>query len=255
MKDSRRRRVIEGCLDRPAGIGAASVTVVGHLYSVVHGPLQGGDDVTPGAAAAGTQHLEAIEICPGRYPDYADAVILGGDGAGHVGAVAVVVHGIEVVVDEVIATGIVPVQIRVGVIDPGVDDCHLHSGALVGVIVNGSGADMLDAPGVVQLGVDDVDLAVEVDGGHVGIGQQPGYGRFRNRCRNSRHQVVGVLDRSASLSHQSLFWWPRLLVEADDDGHPGGSRGSNSATRRDERERDRCCQYPFQAPSTHSPEI
>src|SRR6185436_1675216 len=77
---------------------------VDDLGAVVGGPADGLGDPAHRAAAAGREHLEGHD--GGAEGDAADPqLVVGGlgDGPGHVGAVAVVVVGVLVVGDEVVA--------------------------------------------------------------------------------------------------------------------------------------------------------
>ncbi len=68
-----------------------------------------------------------------RFCRAAGEVVQGrGDDAGHVGAVAVIVHRIAVGKHEVVAAGIVRCQVWVGVVDAGIDHRHRDGGAALG---------------------------------------------------------------------------------------------------------------------------
>src|SRR5581483_6710377 len=54
-------------------------------------PLDAGDGVVEGAAARVVERLDGVEAGPGRHADHAGAVVGGGDYAGHVAAVTIVV--------------------------------------------------------------------------------------------------------------------------------------------------------------------
>ena len=129
------------------------------VHLVVERPLEGHDQGRDLALAGRTEDLERVELDAGGDADDEVAVLLRRGDAGDVRAVAVVVHRVAVVVDEVVATGVIHVELRVDdvghvvgvvveVVEPGVDDRKLDALAGVAREVNGSGPDVLDAPGV-----------------------------------------------------------------------------------------------------------
>ena len=64
-------------------------------------------------------------------------------------------------------------EIGVVGIDPRVQDSHPDPATLVTAGVDRAGAYMLDPPGVVQLGINDMHLNIKINGGDVRISAQP----------------------------------------------------------------------------------
>src|SRR5262249_19779793 len=96
------------------GRPAAAPAVVGDLYALAGGVVQGEDGVAGAAAAVGAEELQRRQRHLPVDADDAGAVVSRrADGAGDVGAVAVVVEGVVVVVDEVPADQVVLVAVAV----------------------------------------------------------------------------------------------------------------------------------------------
>ena len=131
----------------------------------LHGVVEGADGVGDGAAAVGVEELQGHDLHVPVDAGHADAVVAhGADGAGHVRAVAVVVHRVAVVVDEVVAVDVVDEavavvvdavagdlagvgpdvggQVGVGVIDAGVDDGDDDAAAAGGDVPGFRGVDV-----------------------------------------------------------------------------------------------------------------
>ena len=130
------------------------------------------------------------------------------------GAMAVVVHRIGVIVDEVVAPGIFAGKVRVGVVEAGVNDPDLNAAACVALLVDQVSANARDAP---RIGVfEGVDGEVRLDQGDIGVVPQPVESRLRQGRCHGRYEVVGVADLAAESADQSFFRPARLLVERDE---------------------------------------
>ena len=149
---------------------AAGVTVVHDLGAVGDRKVQRLDGIAEVAAAALVEELQGHELDVPVHPGDADAVVADRpDDAGDVGAVAVVVHHIGVVVHEVPASNgrilrtrpDVGLQVRMIVIDPAVDD----------------GDDHLSRPGVRVPGFGRVDIRVRGAPALAGVVQPPNVGQ------------------------------------------------------------------------------
>ena len=166
--------VIHGVLERVAGAGPAQ-RQVDHGGAVVDGVLDAPGDVEIVGRTYGIQHLDGHDAALPGGAHHAQAVVAGGAGdTGHQRAVAHVVVGRGVVVDEVPAPAVVGVAVAVVV-----DQVAAH---LAGV-----GPDPADEVGVVQL-----DAAVD-DGQHHGVvprGGVPG-------VREAHGLEVALLGRAA----------------------------------------------------------
>src|SRR5262249_38854679 len=198
-----------GLVDGGGGGGsspAAAVTVVDDLGPASDRVVQGADGVAHVPAARGVEELEGHELCVPVDPGDADPVVADGpDRPGDVGAVAVVVHRVRVIVGEVVPVDVVAVavavvvdaiardlarvgpdvrgQVRVVVVDAGVnhgDDGVAGAGAgvpgLRGVDVGvgdaAVGAGVVEPPEVVEArvvrGAGDGDAVVRLDKRHAG---------------------------------------------------------------------------------------
>ncbi len=109
----------------------------GRILVRIHGAIDAGDDGAVGPRAIGPEHLEGQELGSRRH---AFERAVGRNDASHMGAVPIVVHGVPVPIDEVVAPDHLESraetapQVRVGVVDAGVD--HRDSDALaIGSIV------------------------------------------------------------------------------------------------------------------------
>ena len=126
-------------------------------HAVRDGPLEGGDDVADDAAAVLVEHLQADEVRRRRDARVRAirVVAVAGDDAGDVRAVAVVVVGLEAIVDEVDEAGhalatdhadlgrvALIVQVVVPSRDTRVDDRHADAGAVIApLLLRRAGAD------------------------------------------------------------------------------------------------------------------
>ncbi len=126
---------------------------------VVDRPAERGDETRVVAGAGGAENLEGVQIDARSDADDEVAILVGGDRARDMRPVAVVVHRVAVVVDEVVAARIVReelgvddvrhvVGIVVDVVEARVDDRELDALTRVPRKVNRPGPDVLDAPGV-----------------------------------------------------------------------------------------------------------
>ena len=176
-------------------VSAASPTVVGHPHvDVVDGPHHRGvvdrpnrvGDVSPTAAG---EELQPHDRPGPVHADHAGAVVAGaGDGPGNVSAVAVVVHRVAVVVDEVVSVDVVDEPVAV-VVDS-------VSGNLAGVGPDvGGQIDVI----VVHARVDHSDHDVAASGGDVpgfcrvdvGVGRTAGLTRVVHPPERRDELVVG----------------------------------------------------------------
>ena len=211
--DARHGRVVdrrrEGRRDvMPAEADVDDVHVVGDR------PVQGGDQPAVVARTRGTEHLEPPELDARGDADDQVAVVVRGEDAGDVGPVAVVVHRVGIVVHEVVAALVRPVEFRVDdgrllrggpvvdVVDPGVDDGHPDALAADPRLVDGVGPDVPDTPGVVvfevtRRGVEELQAAVPLDRDDVLVVAQAVEGRRRHRRGEPVDHVVGEADVAA----------------------------------------------------------
>jgi hypothetical protein len=132
-----------------------------------------------------------------------------------------VVHWVGVTVDEVVAASVVPIQVRMSIVNPCVDDGNFNAGSLVAAIVNDPGTDALHSPGFIQLGIYRTDLPVKVDGRDFGVSPQSFDSRLGKCRRDGGYQMVGIFNGPARTSDQTLFGLAGLAVKGYQDGYPG----------------------------------
>src|SRR5690606_13285047 len=112
----------------PEVVVAAEAHVADVAGDVERAPLDGGDDVGVEAAAVGGEDLGDEER--GAGGDAGVGRVARGDDAGDVRAVAVVILGDGVVVDEVVLGGDGAGEGGVGLVDARVEHAHAHAGAV-----------------------------------------------------------------------------------------------------------------------------
>ena len=91
-----------------------------------------------------------------------------------------------------------------GVVHAGIDDRHLHGGALVAGIVDRSRADPLHAPRVVQLGIDQGQRTVHLDDTDSWVAPQGVHRRLGETRCNGADQAKAALDASALTAQHCL---------------------------------------------------
>jgi hypothetical protein len=196
--------------------------------------------------------LEPIQVDLGGHPNDEVAVLLGGEDAGDVSSVAVVVHRIGVVVDEVIAAGVVAAELRiddirvvvgvvVDVVDAGIDDRDLHALPANAGVMRGFRADMGDTPGVVVLEVSGglvLDGRLERRQGRVFFDGRdprvPPEARNRVRWDLDRHAVDEAecpADAAAEVTYGGPIGRAGLRLEGDDRLDGQSARGARGAGR------------------------
>src|SRR6476661_10716221 len=92
--------------------------------------VDAGNNARAGTAAVGVEHAHCYQCGIGRHPHHANGVVLGADGAGYVGAVAVAVIGRSYIGYEGAAAGHVHRQVGVSQVDAGVDNPGGAAGAV-----------------------------------------------------------------------------------------------------------------------------
>ncbi len=129
---------------------------VDDVHVVVDGPLEGKDEVRDLAFSGRPEDLQGVQVDRRGHPDDQVVVLLRREDAGDVRAMAVVIHGVGVVVDEVVTAFVVIQELGIDVgrnvmdvVDPGVDDRDLDTGARDPGVMDRLGADVRDAPCVV----------------------------------------------------------------------------------------------------------
>src|SRR5262249_49741821 len=112
---------LDGGAERVVGFGRAE-RHADDVGAGVGGPVDAGGDVCGGAAAIVAEDFADEQAAVGSYPYDAEIVLACGDGAGGVGAVAVLVGGAEATGGEVagVVNGIGQIGMRL--IDAGVED-------------------------------------------------------------------------------------------------------------------------------------
>ena len=106
---------------------------------MIHGKLNGGDKVGIGAVSSVVKHFDSHDLCTRCYARLGAGVALTCDDACHMCAMAVVIHGIIVVIADVesvmgVIRSAIPhaaCNVDVGVIDTGVDDSHDDAIAII----------------------------------------------------------------------------------------------------------------------------
>ncbi len=202
--------------------------------AVVDRPLERGDDGAVLAVAARVHDLQGVELYPRRDTDDEVAVLVGGQDARDVRSVAVVIHRVGVVVDEVPASPVIAVELgvdRLGaaevemdVVDAAVDDRDLHALAPDAGVVHALRPDVAHAPGIVKLEVagrgvvpEDADLPIGLDRLHAGVVPETfdcldGHGR-----RDRGDDRVAEVDVAAGGVDRLLGGLARVRSERDDD--------------------------------------
>jgi hypothetical protein len=150
------------------------------------------------ALAVRAEDLVRVQARARRYAHDAGRrrVALGGERAGNVRAMTLVVHRIGVVVEEVPAAGVHAVQVGMRVVDAGVYDTDLD--ALTGIAgrMDRAGTDMLHTPGSFELGiaggrrvVERPHRMIDLDRSDGGICAQPSERAARDRRGNGIDQA------------------------------------------------------------------
>ncbi len=144
---------------------------------------------------------------------------------------------------EVVAAGrVVAVdQIDVRRVDAGVDHADLDARAAKAGVVVRAGADVRHAPGVVELGIGCLDLAVELDTGDAAIGGEGGELLLAHLDIDGAGELVVMADVAAVSEDEAVFLrrvaGAAAIGEGDEDADRarrgrGGVRGPVSATRK-----------------------
>jgi hypothetical protein len=124
----------------PAGWGR------GNPGAVIRGIADGADNVEIRAISLGVEHLEGHHFGPPGHAGDADAVVAhGGQDAGDMGAVAVIILRVIVLIDEVIAGQEVAGQVRVPRVHAGIHQGNDH-GIALGLLPGGGHADLPHVP-------------------------------------------------------------------------------------------------------------
>ena len=214
------RRV--GCRDRvlqELGEGAATPARVDQPGAVVDGVLDGHGRGVGETGAGGIEELQGHEpSLPGRA-HHAETVGGGGDDAPHVGTVAVVVLGVAVAIDPVVAVDVVhetvgvvvePVgrdlagvdpevggQVHMGRVDAGVDDGDDDAGIADRHVPRLGGVDVGIGDAAGLAGVVQAPLLGEIEVAGQQIGLQPEVGLGALHPRDSGEAVDRLPDREA----------------------------------------------------------
>ena len=215
----RLQRVLHG-----DGGGAAAEGHVDDVRAVVVGVEDALGDLGLVEEAAGHARLDGHELHVVGQTHHADVVVGGGDDAGHVGAVAVVVHAavasrlqihavdvvdvaVAVVVDAVAGDllGVDPdvvLEILVGVVHAGVDDGHYHAAVAAG----GDAAGAQEIPALLQVAAAQVPLILAAGVALHGLGHgvavdEGGVGGGVHVVVLRQHHVVQRADVGHDLLH------------------------------------------------------
>ena len=215
----RLQRVLHG-----DGGGAAAEGHVDDVRAVVVGVEDALGDLGLVEEAAGHTRLDGHELHVVGQTHHADVVVGGGDDAGHVGAVAVVVHAavasrlqidavdvvdvaVAVVVDAVAGDllGVDPdvvLEILVGVVHAGVDDGHHHAAVAAG----GNAAGAQEIPALLQVAAAQVPLILAAGVALHGLGHgvavdEGGVGGGVHVVVLRQHHVVQRADVGHDLLH------------------------------------------------------
>ena len=228
----RLQRVLHG-----DGGGAAAEGHVDDVRAVVVGVEDALGDLGLVEEAAGHARLDGHELHVVGQTHHADVVVGGGDDAGHVGAVAVVVHAavasrlqidavdvvdaaVAVVVDAVAGDllGVDPdvvLEILVGVVHAGVDDGHHHAAVAAG----GDTAGAQEIPALLQVAAAQVPLILAAGVALHGLGHgvavdEGGVGGGVHVVVLRQHHVVQRADVGHDLLH--------VAGDGGDVPHAGG---------------------------------
>ena len=227
---------------------------VHHLDAVSAGPVERRDEPAVVPRAVRAEHLEAPQSHLRGDPDDEVAVVVRGEDACHVGAVPVVVHRVGVVVHEVPAALVGPVELRVDdrglervgdvvdVVDAGVDDGDVDAVAADAGLVDPIRPDVLDAPGVLVFEVAGLcaviegdDRPVALDGRDVRVAAQAserGLGRGRREAGDDR---VAVGDGAGRILDGTTRGLAPAFAERHDDLGTCLLAGRGRRTRRERR--------------------
>ena len=210
-------------------------------------PLEGEDQVRFVAVAGRVEDLQPVQVDVRRDARDEVAVLLGGEDAGDVRPVAVVVHRVGVVVHEVVAALVVVqelgvddvrdvVRVVVDVVDAGVDDRDLDAVAPDAGGVDGRRADPLHAPGVVVLEVERLQRDIGLDGLDAGLPGELLELALRDAGGETVDEGELLVDLAAVLLDHPLRRLSGRPVERDDDLGPlddGVARGRDGRRRKE----------------------
>ena len=164
-------------------VGTAAPTVVGEFGSVGHRVVHRVDGPGEVAAAIGPEELEGHDLDTPIDAGNADAVVAHrADGARDVGAVAVVVHRVSIVVEEIVAADVIDVAVAVIILAVAGDLARVGPdvGLQVGVVVVDAGVydghhRLAGAGGFVPC-LGSIDVGIEGAAGLTGVVHAPQFG-------------------------------------------------------------------------------